>query len=48
LNLATDYYKNRFGHGVGNVFEIDPNLWQEDENVNTMGNEHLTKPFFRE
>jgi hypothetical protein len=48
LNLASDYYKNCFGPGVGNVFEIDPNLWQGDENVNTMENEHLTKPFFLE
>jgi hypothetical protein len=45
MKLATEYYKELFGLGAGNMFAIDPNLWQMDENVTAMENDHLTRPF---
>jgi hypothetical protein len=45
MKLATEYYKELFGLGAGNMFVIDPNLWQMDENVTAMENDHLTRPF---
>jgi hypothetical protein len=27
LRHATEYYKNLFGPGEGNVFPLDPDLW---------------------
>jgi hypothetical protein len=44
LELGTNYYKSPFGPGPGNIFEINPNLWQDVENVNAHENEDLTKP----
>jgi hypothetical protein len=32
----------------GNVFDVDPNLWRDDEKVTFMENEELTKPFLEE
>jgi hypothetical protein len=45
LDLATRYYKNLFGLRLGNLFEIDPGLWVEGENVSPLENEELTKVF---
>jgi hypothetical protein len=46
--LATDYYKFLFGPGVGNIFEVDPDLWKVEEKVTILENEELTKPFCKE
>jgi hypothetical protein len=46
LKLATDYYKGLFGPGVGNIFEIGPNLWLAKETATMMENDRLTRPFF--
>jgi hypothetical protein len=48
LKHATNYYKTLFGLGAGNVFELDPNLWQDEECLNTSDNADLTKQFFEE
>jgi hypothetical protein len=48
VRLATEYYKSLFGPGVGNVFEIDSNLWKEYEKVSNVENEELIKPFLEE
>jgi hypothetical protein len=45
LALATMYYKNLFGPGVGNMFEIDAGLWMDEENESNLENEELTKAF---
>jgi hypothetical protein len=46
--LATNYYRSLFGPGVGNVFEVDSNLWSEEENVTVVENEELIKPFLED
>jgi hypothetical protein len=48
VGLATEYYKSLFGLGVGNVYEIDPHLWEEEGNVSIEVNEERTKPFLEE
>jgi hypothetical protein len=49
LELATSYYKTLFGPGIGkNLFEINPNLWQEEGNVSCQENDDLTQPFLEE
>jgi hypothetical protein len=45
MKLAIEYYKELFGPGTGNMFAIDPNLWQIDENVTALENDHLTRSF---
>jgi hypothetical protein len=45
LKLATKYYKELFGPGDGNMFDLDPNLWLVEENVAMSKNDHLTSPF---
>ena len=45
IKHATEYYKGLFGPDIGNVFQIDPDLWGEGETVTTEENEELTKPF---
>jgi hypothetical protein len=45
---ATEYYKNLFGPGEGNNFEIDSSLWGEDELVTEHENSMLTQPFQEE
>jgi hypothetical protein len=34
--------------GVGNVFEVDSNLWLEEEKVTVIENEELIKPFLED
>jgi hypothetical protein len=48
VGLATEYYKSLFGPGVGNVYEIYPHLWEEEEKVSIEENEELIKPFLEE
>jgi hypothetical protein len=48
LKLATEYYKNLFGPGTCNMFDIDPRVWQECENVTRLENEDLTRTFLEE
>jgi hypothetical protein len=48
MELATNYYKELFGPGMGNLFDIDPSLWQADENVSVMESEYLSRPFEEE
>jgi hypothetical protein len=43
--LTSKYYKELFGPGDGNMFDLDLNLWLADENVTMAENEQLTKPF---
>jgi hypothetical protein len=45
LNPVTEYYKGLFGPRAGNMFDIDPNLWQNEENVTTSENDSLIRPF---
>jgi hypothetical protein len=42
MKLATEYYKELFSPRTGNMFAIDPNMWQRDENVTALENDHLT------
>jgi hypothetical protein len=46
--LASDYYRSLFVLGVGNVFEVDSNLWLEEEKVTVIENEELIKPFLED
>jgi hypothetical protein len=48
LKHATNYYKTLFGPGVRNVFELDPNPWQDEECLNTSDNADLTQQFSEE
>jgi hypothetical protein len=43
--LTSKYYKELFGPGDGNMFDLDLNLWLAEENVTMAENEQLTKPF---
>jgi hypothetical protein len=48
LKHASDYYKQLFGPGVGNVVVIDNNMWHVDDLVTEEENEIVTKPFSEE
>jgi hypothetical protein len=48
MELATNYYKEPFGLGMGNLFAISPGLWQANENVSVMENEYISRPFEEE
>jgi hypothetical protein len=48
LEHATKYYKELFGPGVGNVFQMDPGLWKDGEKVTDEDNHTLTQPFSEE
>jgi hypothetical protein len=45
LNHATEYYKELFGQGSGNIFSLDPSLWDDGEKVSDAENSDLTRPF---
>jgi hypothetical protein len=45
LKHATDYYKELFGHGAGNAFALNSELWQPNEKFNESDNNEITKPF---
>jgi mannosylglycoprotein endo-beta-mannosidase len=45
LKHATDYYKKLFGPAPGNMFNLSPTLWTEDETLNVADNADLTRPF---
>lgn len=45
MKHATGYYKSPFSPSNRNSFELDPDLWSNDENVNNKDNWNLTKPF---
>jgi hypothetical protein len=42
---ATEFYKCLFGHGTGDAFELDENLWPKSEGVTAVENESLVRPF---
>ena len=48
IQHATSYYKELFGPAAGNIFQIDPDLWEDMEKVRTDENDELTKPFTEE
>jgi len=48
IQHVTSYYKELFGPAAGNIFQIDPDLWEEREKVTNDENEELTKPFTEE
>jgi mannosylglycoprotein endo-beta-mannosidase len=48
LEHATKYYKELFGPGVGNVFQMNPGLWKDVEKVTDEDNHTLTQPFSEE
>jgi hypothetical protein len=45
LRHATQYYKELFGSGNGNAFNLDSGLWPQEDSVIEEENLHLTKPF---
>lgn len=45
LNHATYYYKKLFGPPPGNMFNLSPTLWTEDETLNSIDNADLSRPF---
>jgi hypothetical protein len=48
IKHATNYYRNLFGRGEGNNFEIDSSLWNAEELVTDLENTMLTQPFQEE
>lgn len=48
LAHATLYYKDLFGPGGGDTFELDENLWSSEEKVTELENQALSKPFDEE
>jgi hypothetical protein len=48
LSHATKYYKELFGPGSGNSFNIDSNLWPEEDAVSEIENDNLISPFSEE
>jgi hypothetical protein len=47
LHVIT-FYKDLFGPGEGNAFNLDPGLWPAEEMITSQGNSELTKPFHEE
>ena len=45
INHATDYYKTLFGPAHVQALPLNENLWEDNEKVNSLDNEELTKPF---
>jgi mannosylglycoprotein endo-beta-mannosidase len=45
LQHATNYYKELFGQGDGNILPLDPDMWKEGEKVTQTENEDITKLF---
>jgi hypothetical protein len=45
LKHASDYYRDLFGSGSGNAFDLDPELWPKEENVSSHENLELVRPF---
>jgi hypothetical protein len=45
IEHATEYYKDLFGPGHGNSFNLDPDMWEEGEKITEEDNTELTKPF---
>jgi hypothetical protein len=42
---AREYYKCLFGPALGNLFQLDHNLWKPEENLNMQDNADLTRHF---
>jgi hypothetical protein len=42
---ATAYYKALFGPGIDNSFEMEQDLWADEEKVTVQENADLIKPF---
>jgi hypothetical protein len=45
LEHATTYYKDIFDPAPGNMFQISPFLWNENDKMNDMDNPDIIKPF---
>ena len=45
LSHATEYYKTLFGPALGNLCQIDADLWSQEEKMTYADNEDLTRPF---
>jgi hypothetical protein len=48
LKHVTEFYKNLFGPGVGDMLTLDPELWAEEDKVTLGENQELTRPFVEE
>jgi hypothetical protein len=48
LDHATQYYKNLFGPGEGNAFELSPGLCPAEACVNDQENVEMIRPFSEE
>lgn len=48
LAHATQYYKSLFSPGGGDAFELDENLWSNEEKVTELENQALTRLFEEE
>jgi hypothetical protein len=48
IKHATKFYKNLFDPEDGNVFTLDPSLWNEDDFVTEEENMEKIKPFAEE
>jgi hypothetical protein len=42
---ATEYYKTMFGPGIGNCFEMEQDLWPDEERVTSQENAERIRPF---
>jgi hypothetical protein len=45
---ATEYYRTLFGPGPGNAFNLDHELWNENDFISVTENQNLIKPFDEE
>ena len=45
---ATEYYKNPFGPGSGNLFHLDPDTWSVEEKLDASDNADLCREFMEE
>jgi hypothetical protein len=48
VNHATSFYKSLFGPDLGNLIDIDANMWEEHEKLLEEDNIDLCKPFSME
>jgi hypothetical protein len=45
---ATEYYRTLFDPGPGNAFNLDHELWNENDFISVTENQNLIKPFDEE
>jgi hypothetical protein len=48
VNHATSFYKSLFGPALGNLIDIDVNMWDDSEKLSEEDNLDLCRPFSME